>query len=366
MSWTFAMALMLAGCGKGEDTALGPCDRVGELDWEVQALGPAPWDPIDLDLDAPACGYPFLDGDEAMSIIDEDGAETSLERDLDCNEDHWVAPGGLEPGRYVELVVHDVDHGPDGIADVHYAFERVVGSYGREPDFDAAGLVGQAFVVDPHTVGDCSGALQLTLEFLPGDLWVEIRSVEEGQVDFVAMQELPGGSACVYLEDTAELSATGELSWSRDALELSTDPLLPAHDLSMHLGFDADYRVAGMELGGTVDLVHMTGMQGDVPLYWEDYCELTAAFGLPCGACPDHERASCARLDYLAAQASPAELPWDSGALPDCQVALETDLPSCDLGCSAMPRQQWAFAVLGLAGLALLRRRRRGGRVSGA
>jgi hypothetical protein len=361
MRWIVAMALITAGCGKDEDSGSPRCDGVGEIGWEVRALGPAPWDALQVELDPPACGYPFLDGDEALSVLAEDGTETLLERDLACNEDHWVGPGGLEPGRYVELVVHEVDHGPEGLSDVHYPFDRVVGSFGREPDFDAEGLAGQAFVVDPDSVGDCTGTLQLTVDLLPGELWVQITEVDAAQVAFVAVQALPDGEACVYLEDRAELSPTGELWWSRDALDLATDPLLPASDLSLHLGFDAGYQVAGMELGGTLDLIHLTGMQGDEPLYWEDYCELTASLGMPCGACPGGERSSCVRLDYLAVQARPAEMPWDPSTLPDCQVALETDLPSCDLGCSAMPRPQWALAVLGLAGIALQRRRRREG-----
>ncbi len=360
-------ALLGAGClgvfGGAQDTAEPPCVAQDELRWRGELLDvPTAWDPIFLTLDTPDCGYPFFVGDEAYSIVDPDGTLTPLVPcDWGDRDECLVGETPLEPGVHTGVVAHRVFLGAEGVKDVQAETTYEVFDHGRVPDFDAAGLAGQAVLLE-RPLRISRGAGEMLERYMVGDVWLEIIAVGDGSADFRLIQGLEDDAACVYLEARADLSETGELWWETDEIDLATTPPLPAYDMSLHLGFNADYEVAGLELMTMLDLVNLTGMSGEPPdeepLDWEDYCNTAAAFGQLCEACPQGELESCIPVEFYANRGSPAPLPWDSDTLPACDVVLDTDLPSCDWGCSAAPRHQVPLVLLGLLGVALVRRRR--------
>ncbi len=356
------LGLLCVGCADGcekEDTAVPRCERVYDVEFTATPLGSAPWDVIDFDLDAEQCGYPDITDEEHFSIVAEDGTVSPLERVTLCNGNEYLAgEAPLEPGRYLELIAHDVDFGPDGSADVALAIDHEVGTYGVDPDLEASGLAGRSFRLQ-RPMELCGYLGDLVDGLFPGEVWIELTEVDGEDVDFRLIQQFDGGEACLYLEDSATVSASGDFLWETDALELASEPQLDAYDLSLRLGFDAAYEIGGGELDVQVDLAEMRGTQGDEELYWEDFCDSTAGFGIPCVECAVGGLDSCANFVFHGVYGSPATPPFDGSQLEDCEVFLQTEYPSCDFGCSAAPRRQVPLIILGVLGLALARRRRR-------
>jgi hypothetical protein len=372
MRWTPVMLLMcggwLAGCGTPEDTGI-ECE--GQHDMYLhgyESLGTASWDGVAFDLRSRECGYPDLTGEEAVSIVDADGQTFELEP-MDACSDRWVAPDGLPQGSYVSVFAHDVDHGPEGVRDVELPLPLAhrVDGWGLHEDFDASELEGKAFLLDIETVRGCSAAADLLPVYLPDRVWLELTEVDGEQVRFRLVQELDRDNhhACVYLEDEANLSATGELLWERDQLDLAMDPAVESWDNSLRLGLSANAEgAAGLELTATVDLLNVVAVNtnasdtAEEPT-WEDTCDLLRGFGIDCEACPGSGRESCLDLRFFAAEAPLDDMPYDSDPLISCEVEMDLEYEGCDLGCSATPRRQLPWLVLGFMGLIGLRRRRR-------
>ena len=372
MRWSIVLAVFYGGC-------LGDCAGTadsGEFcggDPTLQfvsytSFGEAAWDGLEFELEAGSCGEAKLSGEEEFSLLSGGASEFALVP-LDGCARRYVGATELTPGSYDTLVVHDVDHGQGGVRDVSLPLRpsHVVSSVARDHDFDKEALVGKAFRLEIGSEKACAEAAELLTEFVPLDPWLEITSVENGQATFRMIERLdqPELPACVYLEDRADLSETGELTWQRESLPLSTEPAIQAWDLAMRLGFDAaGEQVAGLELGATIDVVNLEMDDDDAPdtappPTWEDSCELLASWGMPCEPCPESGVESCVDVQFFAARASQDEFPYDGTELPDCDVALDIPYLGCGWSCSATSRQRTPLVLLGLLGLLQVWRRRR-------
>lgn len=373
MKWTPVMLLMcggcLADCGAVEDTGI-ECE--GQHDMYLshyESLGTASWDGVNFELRSRECGYPDLYGDESVSIVDADGQAFALEP-VDACLERWVAPDGLPPGSYHSVIAHDIDHGPEGVMDVEIPLPEPhqVDSWGQHEGFDPGDLEGKAFLLDVESVRSCPAAAELLVDYLPERVWLELTEVDGDQVRFRMVQELDRDNhhACIYLEDVATLSATGQLLWERDQLDLAMEPAVQSWNNSLRMGFDAAGEAsAGLELSATVDLLNVIAVNtnasdtAEQPT-WEDTCDLLRGFGIDCEACPGSGRESCLDLSFFGAQAPLDAMPYDSDPLISCEVEMDLEYEGCDLGCSATPRRQLALWGLGLAGILLVRRRKRG------
>ncbi len=338
------------GC-KGEEPVEPPTISLDEY----ETYGHAPWDPVLIELDMPDTGYPELADEGSVSLVDEEGTLVPMELLEECGE-HWSARGGLPEGSYDSLVVTS----PDGQEDVTITLPKVheVRPFGRDPAFDVAELEGTAFLLDSSSLHGC-GLTDVAGAYLPGPIWIELVELEDGEATFRLVQEWEEDQACVYLEDVASISATGEFGWEADGLTLATEPELDAYDLVMRLGFDASAeKVAGLELSGLLDFQDFPLEQITPVDTLQDFCNLTTSFGTPCQTCPGGELETCIHFHWFAAKAGRNELPYDATSLEDCQVMIEAELPSCEIGCAAAPGRQVPGILLGALGLALWRRRR--------
>lgn len=363
-------ALLCSGCLADCDEPLDTqedCGAEGPRQEDFQTVGAAPWDGVILDLEPDDCGRPTLDDAQAIELRQADGTAVDLALS-DCGQ-RWLGVPEIPPGTWTELFLPGLDYGPEGTRDATLPLPEplVIEPFGRDPSFSASALEGKAFLLDDQAGLECEGLGELARLALPGPAWLQITAVQEDRVGFRLVQVLEQGDldGCVYLEDTATLSATGELLWQADHLTLATDPEIPAWDLALHLGFDGDAEeAAGAELSATLDLQHLTGRQvggtDTAPLDWQDYCEITASLGKPCGPCPEGDLESCVHMRLFGSRATAGVLPIDTTDIPACQVALQTDIPSCNFGCASAPGRRVPLAVLALLGLALWRRRRPG------
>jgi len=372
MRWTsMLMAMVLCGgclgqCGVSEDTG-EPCAVAADLYIaRYRSIGEAPWDGVNFELREPDCEAGVLAADPAVSLARVDDELFPVVPTDDCSA-RWVGQDELPEGIYDQVVVHDVDHGTEGVQDLTFPLEtaHVVGNQGRDPAFSPDGLAGKAFRLDADTIQSCDEAVALVgATLLPGPAWFEILGVKGEQLTFRMIQELDDYAlpACVYLEDQGTLSVTGEFTWQRDQLALATDPAIESWDLAMRMGLDASAtEVAGLELGATIDLVNV--VMDDPPdsgaeVTWEDSCALLSGFGLDCEPCEHSDLESCLALHFYGAQASLVELPYDTKNLPDCEVALDLPSNSCELSCSTSSPRHLSALFLGLLGLVLVRRRR--------
>jgi hypothetical protein len=363
--WTWLLLPLCVGCSctsKGDTAA--PCGEEPILLSGYDAVGSAPWDGIEVILNTTCAAAGELTGSEAVSLLDQSGRAWPIQPVDRCGR-RWDAPGGLAAGEYETLVIEGIDtiDGRDQDLAIALPTPHSVQPYGLDTAFSTAGLEGKAFRLDPTTVHECHGVGELLGQLLPGPAWIEFLAVEGEQVDFRLIQQLDDGpiEACRYLEDRAGISSTGEIAWTAERLDLATEPSIEGSNLSLHLGLDAlAERAAGIELGATIDLIDLAvRFEDDTGVAsWETTCELMSRVGLPCETCETTGLESCVWLQFYAAEAELVELDLSDDPLPDCQITLTTELPSCDLGCSSIPRRQLPWLGLSVLGALLYGRRR--------
>jgi len=156
---------------------------------------------------------------------------------------------------------------------------------------------------------------------------------------------------CSVLQDTADLSPTGELTWAADAFPLGTVPEVDAWDLSLRMGFSADgEEIAGGQLRATVDTTFISASWDDV-----DACAVQETHGGdPCVPCPNGSEA-CAMLGAYGIRLyrTADEVP---DALDPCSLTWADVDTDCS-GCAQVPVGKSPLLALALAGLVGMRRR---------
>ena len=346
------------------------------------ALGPSAWDGLYLDLEEPYWDDAVFLESGGMYLSHEDGEEFGLQLHGIC-QGRWVSQDSLARGSYDRLELRGLvqpaqgGHGfESGYAWQFDDGEFEVGAWGKSDGFTPQEIEGALFKIDYESM-QSGGFTDLLGEFLESML-LEIEEATEDQVRFRWIQQLSHGDAefegCVYLEDTASLSATGEMQWERDELALSTDPQIGAYHPSLHLGFDPwGQSIAGIELAAMLDLAGQsfggpadTGSPegdsiNDSP-QWQEYCEVMEnVTGHPCHECPVGDLEACAEFTFYAGQATRTDLVLGGNELPACSVALPElpDFQGCDIGCSGLPGKRMPLAAWGLAFVAMIVRRRR-------
>lgn len=357
-----AVILLLAtGCLEQADTGWwteGEADPALHLD-ELEWFGLAPWDGLHLEWDPIPSGPT---SDCSVWLRHEDGEWVHLPPRERC-AGRYGPIAGLPLGRYDQLALRRGSFPVLGNLNQRWDIEgylEALQPWGRDQAFDATLLEGAAFLVSDSSLQACPDQLgkEILLDMLPGVVWLEIVEVNQGSARFRLIQGLGDGpqDACVYLEDQASLSPTGELLWKETELALASDPPLDAYNLTLRAGFEPNASYAGgLELSGVLDMVGLEG-QGDLGT-WQETCELLASFGEPCEPCPYNARESCWRVDYFAGTATREELPYDASQLQACEVMLDLEYPDCNFGCSSAPRRKTALALLGFLALVTLRRR---------
>jgi hypothetical protein len=355
---TTPLLALLAACDCPPPTFVPPtdaCEGSHAVAASLDAAGPATWDPVFPEVEGPECGFPQIGEGSEFFALDEAGAEHALDpRAGTCG----ATVAGVEAGtRLAALGVRDAWMGPllqeqEVVLplDEQPAFE----AWGLDPAFDAATLVDRAWALDPVSIHGCpEGLPELAAEALPGAVWLEVIGLGEGSATFRLVQEVPysAAGACVYVEDEAKLSATGELTWEIGDLDLASEPPLAVHNLHLLLGFDAAAtEAAGGALRGALDL----GPAGEDK--WPDLCELAESFGWICEPCPGEDaEPSCLEFDFFGLRLAEDGLPWDSDDLPACEV---THLDCGVSVCSARSAPAQGLLLLAATGLATLRRRR--------
>ncbi len=341
------------------------CEIDWDLDWD--GSGPAPWDGVYVEIDVESCGHD-IDFDASPWVVDELGEPVDLEPVPHCRH-RWLPPDDFAPGSYTfqgirAPSVGTVDQGENIPTD---PIPFVVEPWGRDAAFEPAALEGRSFMVSMEQGLSCTNPL--LVDFLPGlvegALFLEVLQVEGASADIRLVREPieeEDAPACILMTGTADLTATGELSWSYDEIELASEPGIRMTELWLRFGFDAAGEQArGVEGRGIVDLRNM----GELEEFddWQDACNLFASFGMPCEACGDGLEA-CLDLDLFQGAALRADRSIDP-ELPPCFITpdipgFEWDtgwrIPDCQPICAA--RRPGAFiAGLWLLALAALIRR---------
>jgi hypothetical protein len=316
-------------------------------------LGLAVQDPIEVDIDRGWTPSPVVLGPAGAftppayvdaSAIDAgtglflptDGWEEAPHRIVGAWEDPeaWSPPGGQ---------CDDLSRGPVWL-DADVPFTPAV--YGQGTSFNPAPLAGTRWqVVNSPWVAGGVGAGEVPME-----LYVEFDDVAEGRVALRVETE-----TCTVLEDRADLDAGGGLDWSRERIDVATEPeSLVLYEPSFSFDFAEDGSIAA---GGRVRaLIDVRAADASI-----DVCNLVLGFGGACIPCPDDGVVECLDVAGLGWVLEPVGAA-SAGSLPWCGVDFseggEYDF-NLDIECDTSGTH-CAMSALGLwAPLALLRRRRR-------
>ncbi len=363
-SGSLVLAMLLTGCWcppLSQDD-LEYC----EAHWDVDEFdgGEAAWDGVILDAELQACSEEAEV--RAMPWVeDEEGRAVQLDPTGECPR--WAPEDGFEPGEYLWRGLRDVS-----VAGLRWDLEPTplpftIGAWGRDPDFEPAAVIGRSYLLDPGWCDSCThrAGMDLATEFIAGPNYLEVHAADSSSAEVrLVMFPEDGEGACVYMAVEANLTASGELSWSTDRVTMSSDPPMEMRDLVLHAGFDSSgEEIRGFELAALVDLRGIE--ESDSFDRWQDACDFTAAFALPCSACEDGVEA-CLDLElvrcegYLVEREIEAELPpcfiyadmpdwgWDTGWTP----------PDCDFSCATSEPRAFAAGLWGLLVFVAVRRRK--------
>jgi len=322
-------------------------------------VGSAPWDPIYVDPTiAPDAAPVVLGGGERVET-----APVVIPGVLDGTEGYFrpAAPlavgdwslAGASLGRPAEPLVEE-----SGC--VHPAEPRwglvdpwTVESFGGDPAFDGAALAGTRWNVTAGHVGGGASPVAALVGMV--SLHLEIQAVDLGKATFRLLStDVQTGSECILLVDEAELSPTGELTWSRDRIDVATEPdPTVLYTPSFRLGFAADgERAAGGEAFTTVDARGIFAAN-------DMDCSFLDGMGGGCVPCADDGVETCVTAAGFGWTAARVEEPIVED-LAWCGADLTAEVPEWHLDCGSAPT--CAGVGLGVVGLAAALRRRRAGR----
>lgn len=358
----FAPLFVFAGCGP-------ECDLESDCTLEpvlhtFDVWGTAPWDPLEMEVaegavswsqDGCNCESLYESTWEAIPTVhDAAGTAVSMERmDVPTDHDHpWVAEDDYEPGEYTLVGIEGTDYG--------WNESFTVEAYGYDEAFTPADVEGRVYRLDPDSVR--GSIMDAIMGILADDnlYFLEVGEVDGEQVEVRLVWELDDGSddpaVCEMVSGQGTLSETGELWWTIDEVDLTTEPTIPAQDLLLHLGWQAGGEQAGgVHAEMVVDTydVSVTLSDDDDPY---NVCQMIAGLGgEDCYPCGDQEEPTCTTLALYAATAEVAESSFEED-LDACGLMFSEDgLSSCSTG--VRPRSGGlALALLVLLGLAGRRR----------
>jgi len=322
--------------------------------------GAAPWDPLVLTDD---------DDGIAEPIVEDASGETVAMHTLEIHSGAyaWAPDADLPAGDY-RLV--GVVGGPSG-----WDEPWTVSAYGQGSAFSADAVLGKVYRVDDSSLWGASPSLiTLALDELSAELYLEVLDAADGRATFrVVAVMMADGTTCQVFKGAGELSSTGQLTWSTDALDIAlTDGTVHTAADSLHLGWLEDGSAGGgVEVYATVDTRVLS-----TALFPEEDGTYLCAFEGGCYDCTGDGVASCTDVRVHAGTFALAELTLDD-ELPLCGVDLEAvELPtfSCDfpdieidfdpdVGCGCRgARSREGALLLGIGLLGALRARRRPGR----
>ena len=260
--------------------------------------------------------------------------------------------------------------------------------YGRVPDFDWEGLVGQRFQVDRGSLSSGSRLYpnstpvgealfrepnlnrSLEVTFSAVDLDATPPSIDL-HVNFRDFLDAPD-NACELLAARATISETGELWWSTDRLEVPTpEGSVVVLEPALHAGFlyDETYEVfhgAGGEVRGVLDGRHLLAYSqfpeewlAEGPVDQTTWCRTGEDPYSPCHDCIGDGVESCTAIAYHIIELEQDD-PLDE-AVPRCGFDFLSDPEDGDvrsevdpaiLGCTTAERRlgPWLLALL-LVGL---------------
>lgn len=332
------------------------CRGVVEAEGARVGVGSAPWDPIYVDPSiAPDAAPVVLGGGERVETTPVvvpgvlDGTEGYFRPASPLLAGAWSL-AGASLGRPAAPLVKES-------ACVHPAEPRwglveawTVEPFGQDPTFDAARLAGTRWDLLPGRVAGGAAPLSALVGMVA--LHLEIEAVDAGIATFRLLStDVQTGSECILLVDEGDLSPTGELTWSRDRIDVETEPdPTVLYAPSFRLGFAADgERAAGGEAFTTVDARGIFAAN-DID------CSFLDGMGGACVPCADDGVDACVTAAGFAWTAARVEEPIVED-LAWCGADLTAEVPEWHLDCGSAPT--CAGAGIGVVGLAAALRRRR-------
>lgn len=358
------MIVYLMAC---DGDLVDPCEPLGAPSAEISVAGAAPWDPYtatmsdDADLWAAmpvAAGADGLLTLEPLEIPDilpiEAGVyRTSPERG---SGDYVTVGGWATPTAESVATSTNGDECPTLRAPTwtEQGDLTIVEPFGRDPTFDATTLVQSRHLLTPALA--FAGASPALGDFVGGvgPLHLEILDTADGNATFRLIAQVYGTTdECVLLQDTAQLSATGEFTWARDRIDAETEPApLTLYSPSIRLGFLGD-RAAGGEVMTLADVRATAGTDTDL-------CDFATLFGTECQPCPDDGNPSCLPVSGFGWTAARVDEPIDL-ELQWCGVDFSDpdSIPEWNFDFTCETDGLCAASALGLALPFVWRRRRR-------
>jgi hypothetical protein len=159
------------------------------------------------------------------------------------------------------------------------------GAWGRDSGFVAEDIVGRWAITvgDLYVSTDAEAWSIKSIVEAYATFTLEVLEAGDGTADIRILADTSDG-ACVVLDDTADLSATGELTWSKERVDVPTEPdPLILYAPTFRLGFDADATEArGGELSVVIDARATSGTDFDL-------CDAAGVVGGSCVECEDGE-----------------------------------------------------------------------------
>lgn len=318
----------------------------------------------------------------ALSLVWESGSGTQLAADVAVQMSPWVAatddtglealfehswswgielPAEISPGSWSLVLLNDDDEGAE--------LDRVdfeVGDWGFVEEDPGALLPLAQPLLAPMSFADPRGFEAILAIAAEAQPVLELASLEGDQLTWRLMMYDPAWleegdvPACRMLEGSATLEADGRFTGLEPEVvnTMSGGEQFLLFDQRLQGSVNADGELGVVLVSGAVDMsLFDSWTEGET-------CALAQGFGITCDPCPGHPELSCLDatlqlqdLEPLEGLPAYEELPWCSAAADDIP-SLDFDFDANCSGCAAGGRGGLGWMGLGLALVALRRRRR--------